>query len=93
MITFITQAEAQERANESLIVYAFPYEDDDEEYEEVDITGKVLLSEEYGDEVRFGYNKEAEEEAEEIFNNLRSEVKKYLHHLLLVSENPLFTYK
>ena len=90
MITFLAFDEAQKRADENLLVYAFPDADNDDDCEMVNISRDELLVDSYDEDTRFGYDKEAEGEAEKIFNNLREEVKEYLYRFLLTDNNPLF---
>ena len=90
MMTFITIDEAQQRVDENLVVFAFEDATNDEDYSMVNINSSEPLVDHYDENARFGYDKEVEQEAEEIFNSLRDEVKEYLYRLLLAENNPLF---
>ena len=81
----ITYEEAYERAKEGKIVIA-AYEGDFENEAENILTLNDLSDYEGDKTVVFGYDEEAEIEAEAIFESLREEVKDYLHRLL-VNEN------
>jgi hypothetical protein len=88
-VKIISYQEAWERIESGKIVVATYESDCGCEIESLlDIDSLKAYADD--NEVFFGFDVEAEKDAERIFDSLKEETKEYLYRLLLTDNNPLF---